>query len=64
MTPSSNLYAEEVPEPTNEDVAERLVKRLMILCQKREWDIAGENLKVNINLLKNITSISRHIYRL
>ena len=38
--------SEEVPPPSNDDVAERLVKRLVILCQRGEWDIAGESLKV------------------
>ena len=43
---SISSATEDVPPPTNDDVAERLVKRLLILCQRGEWDIAGENLKV------------------
>ena len=46
------LPTEDVPPPTNDDVAERLVKRLLILCQRGEWDIAGENLKVVWRLSK------------
>ena len=37
--------AEEVPPPTLDEVAERQCRRLLILCQKGEWDSAGETLK-------------------
>ena len=36
---------EEVPPPTLEEQAERQCRRLLILCQKGEWDSAGETLK-------------------
>ena len=40
------LLAEEVPPPTKNDEAERLVRRMILLTQKGEWDLAVENLKV------------------
>ena len=39
-------FLEEVPPPTIHDEAERLVRRLISLTQKGEWDMAIENLKV------------------
>jgi ankyrin repeat protein len=36
---------EEVPPPTLEEQAERQCRRLLILCQRGEWDSAGETLK-------------------
>ena len=40
------MAVEEVPPPTKHDEAERLVRRLVGLTQKGEWDMAIENLKV------------------
>ena len=36
---------EDVPPPTLDEVAERQCRRLLILCQKSEWESAGETLK-------------------
>ena len=40
------LFLEEVPPPTKNDEAERLIRRMILLTQKGEWDLAVENLKV------------------
>jgi ankyrin repeat protein len=37
---------EEVPPPSAEEVAERQCRRLLALCQRAEWEGAGEALKV------------------
>ena len=45
ITESFHLI-DEVPPPTVDDVAERLVKRLIHLCQRGEWDGVTDSLKV------------------
>ena len=42
-----DYFLEEVPPPTSEEIGIKLSKRLVILCQKGEWDAASETLKVN-----------------
>ena len=39
-------FVEEVPPPTKNDEAERLVRRMILQTQRGEWDLAVENLKV------------------